>query len=618
MLKFFCECCGHKLTASPEQAGQRCKCASCGQVMRIPSAPAGDVPHQPKRGPAFEGQKAGSPAPGYKKVGWGFVVGVTLAAGLLAVVCLIIVLTYRRDVDWKLNDLKNGTPEVRRQAVIWLAEAGVDGSRRAQVTAALEPLLIEGDVRGDLNPALLLRAYLHWAGSDNVPAMIRMVQSRTLPAWGPDKAGLVMQALGRLEDPRAVDVLAEKLADPALRDQAVDALRGIGPSAGSALLDYVFDSNPDIRLRANQLLAERGTKPKQIANEALSRLRSNSPDAQQSAAAWFAENPPGDAGQQAEVSRSLAGLLQNLSPKVTAQALHALKLWVTKDCLTQLVAFAKRDEKVGTCPPELIDLLARFPDESAAEAIALQLKFPANRGLAAQALLQLGPVATNAVLKYVDHPDPAVQKEARGLLRRLNVDSAVRIDQNLADIASGNRPRILAALRSLARLGVDEARRAKVSEALNGPLLEPDPEVLAAALQAVQVWNSKANTTTLLKLLANLRNGHAACEPQVVDLLGSLQDLAAAPALAEGLTRPEGLDHVVNALKALGAGAEDAVAPYLQSSIRGARFAAAYVLGEIGTRKSLPTLETARVQYIGDADFGQAIWIASDNITARK
>jgi hypothetical protein len=602
MVRFICGNCEHKLKASPGLVGQRCKCTRCGRVMKVPS-PVSDVPKEVKRVPAK---------------GWSrLVLGVSLAAGLLVVAGLLVFLLIPRDVDQKLNDLKAGARETRRQAVVWLAESDLDGPHRARVTAALEPVLFEGDVHGELSPDLVLRAYLHWAGPDNVPAMIRMVQTSTLPDWGPKKAGQVMQALGKLQDPRAVDVLAGKLADPALRDQAVDALRLMGPTAENAVLYYVFDGDTNTRLRASQLLAEYGTKPTKIAGEALTRLESNNPSAQQGAAVWFAENPPYDSRQQAEAAKVLSGMLGDLSSKVNALALHALKLWATKDSLPGLVAFARRNEAAGACPAELIDVLARFPDESAAEAIALQLEVPTNRGRAVGALLNLGPVATKAVLPYIDDPDPAVQNAALGLCEQLKIPTSIQLDQILADVADAHKPIAHAALQTLARLRPDESSRARVSQALNAPLLDPDPMVLADALNAVHAWGSKANTATLLKLLARPQIAGTR-DPRVISLLGSLQDPAAAPALAEGLTRPQEVDADVKALVTLGPGAEEAVAPYLQFSIRGARFAACWVLGEIGTSKSLPHLEEARSKYLEDGDFGQQTRFAMEQIRARK
>jgi HEAT repeat protein len=613
MVKFCCDHCGHKLKASPDRAGQRCKCPRCGQALTVPSSPP-PVPAAPAQAPAA------SPASGpvNKKSRRTLALGVSVAVGLLGIAGLVVFLLHPRDVDRKLSDLKGGDPEARRQALLWLAGADVDGPHRVPVTAALEPLLFEGDVRGDLRPDLVLRAYLHWAGPDNVPALVRLVQSTSIPDWSSQKAGLVMQALGKLQDPRAADVLAEKLGDPALHEQAVDALRLTGPAAEGAVLDYAFDDNADTRLRANQLLAEYGTKPRKVVGEALARLRSSSPDAQRSAAVWLAESPPDDERQQAEVSKALTGLLADLSPKVNALALHALRLWATKDCLPQLVAFARRDEKAGACPPELIDVLARFPDAGAAEAVALQLKVPANRAQAVQGLAKMGSAATKAVLRYLDYPDPAIQKEVRWLCEQLGTPAAAQLDQTLADVAAPQKPRARAALQALGGLRPDEASRAKVSAALNTPLLDPDPGVRDAALNAARVWVSPANTATLLKLLGQLRTGPV-CDPRVIELLGALQDPAATTALAGGLTRPQPeLDANVKALVAQGPGAEEAVIPYLQSADRAARYAACWVLGEIGTSKSVAPLEAAGNKYTRDDDFYRRTKLARQMILARQ
>jgi hypothetical protein len=364
------------------------------------------------------------------------------------------------------------------------------------------------------------------------------------------------------------------------------------------------------------LLADYGAEPTKAAGAALERLNSTSPEARRAAAVWFAENAPADAKQQARVAGALAGMLDDLSPEVDALALRALKLWATEDSLPRLVAFARRAEKARICRAELIDVLSRFPEESAADAIALQLSTPADRGRAAEALVKLGRVATKTVLRYVDDPDPDVRNEARELCGRLNVPAAKLLEQTLADVADAQKARACVALQALARMRPDDASRDRVARALNAPLLDADPAIHADAMKSVRVWGSQENTATLLKLLAMPRKGGRDCE--VIDLLGCLQDPDAAPALAEGLTRPEERRDVVEALIHLGSGAEEAVAPYLQSSIRVARYAACYVLGEVGTSKSLPALADAPKHQLADYDFSQQTRIAAEKITARQ
>jgi HEAT repeat protein len=577
-IKFLCTHCGHKLKAAADKAGKHCRCPQCAQVMTIPDAP---VAKAPKRRVLL-------------------IVASSVAAGLLMVaagIAVIVLLTHQDAMGRELADLKGGPPEARAQALAWVAQADPQDADRARVTAALEPLLVDGDLSHDLNPDLLLRAYLHWAGPDNVPAMIRMVDDPTLPAWNPRKTGLVMEALGKLQDKRAIDALVQKLPDPVLHDQAVSGLRLMGPDAENAVLKYFFDGDPDTRTRAGQLLQDYGTAPDTIAAETRRLLLSNRPDVQCAAAGWLAETPPADDAQRVETAKVLAGLLDNLSPRVNGLALRALKLWATRDCLPQLVEFARRQEKaapskeVAAIRSVLIDVLAQFPDETAAEAIAPQLKDAANRAKAAQALVKLGPAATGAVLHYLNYPDADVQKEARSLCRSLQIPADRQLEQTLADVPGPSKPRSRAALQHLARLRPDEASRALVSRALNAPLLDPDPGIREDALAAVQVWATNENTATLLKILGSSQGGGRERGARTLEQVGT-------------------------ALIAVGPGAEEAVLPLLQSPDEVVLCAVCRVLGEIGTGKSVQPLQLAAEVHGGDI-YNQA-QVALGKITARK
>jgi predicted Zn finger-like uncharacterized protein len=610
-LKSFCPYCNTKYILDDSLAGRKVRCKRCKQAFTADGEPARKARPDAPPAPAVQGPPSQPERPRSRRLlAWG-VGGILVLTGLFF---LIFFLTPSA-VGQKLNDLKAGDPAAREQALVWLATAEPDEARRAEVTAALEPLLFDGDVNGPLNPDLLLRAYLRWAGTDNVPAMLRLVENPTLPCWDPAKTGLVMTAFGKLKDERAVDALAERLPDRVLHDQAVNALKLMGPRAEPAVLNYLFDDDPGTRLRAGQLLADYGTPVKTIAAEAMNRLKSNQADVQRTAAAWFAENPPANEAQKAEAARLLIRLLDNLSPKVNAQALRALRLWATKDCLPQLLAFAVRVNKAGATDPALLDVLAQFPDETAAEAIALQLKNVAQRGKAVQALLKLGPAATKAVLGYINSPDAGVRKEARSIARLLKIPVGGQLEQTLADVADPQVSRSRAALQYLARLRVDQASRVKVSTALNAPLLEADKGIRQDALNAVKVWGTKENTAPLLKLLGDSPGRRDGC---VIDILGALGDPAAAPALAQGLTDVRERGPVSKALKAMGPGAEEAVLPFLESKDVGARVEACRILADIGTHKSLQPLKDAMNCNSFDFGFVKEGQIASQKILARQ
>jgi hypothetical protein len=593
-IKFPCAHCGHRLKAAARQAGKKCKCPRCGHTLTIPAPvlPAVAAAARPVAVPV---------GPGRRTKWVRLTLGAAAAVALLAGAVVLAVFLYGRiyDVDQRLSDLGGDSPECRSAAVLWLAEAEPQDARRARVTAALEPLVFEGDVRGTLDPDLVLRAYLHWANQDNVPSLIRMVDKHTLPSWNPHKTGSVMETLGKLRDPRAADVLARKLPDPQLHDQAVDALKLMGPGAEDAVLDYLFVDDPATRQRAGDLLADYGTKPRTIIAAARQRLQSGDPEERRGAAEWFAANAPDDDIEKPDVARSLAALLGDLSPEVNGLALRGLELWATRDVLPQVVAFAGRQQKAGDGKTAaangsaLIDVLAQFPDPSAAEAIALQLENPGQRGKASQALLKLGPVATAPVLQYIDHPDEGVRKEARDLCRALKVPADRQLEQTLADVADARKERSRVALQSLAQLRPDDAARVKVSQALNAPLLDSDPATRTGALDAVRVWATEENTTTLLKLLGNLRGQ-------------STEDCARTG------------DRVVQALISIGPGVEKELAPLLKSSDGLLRRQVCWVLSEVGTSDSVRPLQDAGTAYLPvDGDFYRQTQAAIAKITAR-
>jgi HEAT repeat protein len=569
--------------------------------MAIPQA--GNAPAAREVPEAAAGADRRRPASPGKMLSFRYMLlGAGIAAAVLVLAILIVVVPMilgADEVTQKVNDLKSGLPEARAQAVAWLAQTDLSDADRARVAAALEPLVVDADVPRYLNRDAVLRLYLRCADKDNVPAMVLLVENPPPHGWQPKDTGAVMEALGKLKDRRAAGGLAQKLSDPVLHDQAVYALKLIGQGASSAVMNYLFDDDPASRLRASQLLLDFGTRPSSIAAEALRRLRSNQPDVQRGAAAWCAENPPEDEAQKANGSVLLAKLLDDLSPRVNELALRALKFWATKDILPKLTDFARRQRKASdspdtaACKPALIDVLAQFQDKTAAEAIALQLPDPAQRARAVQGLLKLGPVATEVVLPYLDHPNAEVQKEARSLCRLLKIPADRQLAQTLADLADSTKVRSRLALQRLAGLRADDANRATVSRALNAPLQDPDPSVREDARKAAQVWVTKENIEPLVK---------------------NLQDVPRAGRARDGRV----IEEVTKLLISLGPDVETKVIPLLSSPDFVVRSQACRILTEVGTPRSVQPLQGAGRLYAGDFNFFNQIQFAIQRIGARR
>jgi HEAT repeat protein len=541
----------------------------------------------------------------------------SIGGGLLLIgggIALLFILLTPNEVDAKLADLKSEDPAVRGDALQWLVKAEPQDAKRTKVIETLEALIFEGS--SNLNPEMVLQAYLHWVDKESVPAMIRMVETPPTQFWDVGKTGRVMETLGRMKDERAIEPLVKKLPDFFLHVAAVNALKLIGPSAQNAVLPYLFHNNPVTRMDARQLLASFGTKSDVIAGEAQRRLDSNEPDVQRSALAWFAENGPSEESKREAVAKVLIRHLDDLTPDTRTTAVRGLKLWATKSCLPKLLEFARREEKAPFGNDVLLEVLAQFKDETAAEAIAIQLTNFHVRvgGKVRQALLNMGPVATKAVLGYLNHPDGGVQNEARELCRLLNISPDRQLEQTVTDVGAAEIARRRAALQSLTKLQVIQASRDKVARALNEPLLDSDNGIRQEALNAVKIWGSKANTATLVKVL----QGKDGDKGRVIEILGILKDPEAAPVLAKSLTNFFERGPASKALKAIGSAAETAVIECLKSADGQVRGEACRILAEIGTLKSLVALDAAARFWRQDVGFVREAINAYNQIKARK
>jgi HEAT repeat protein len=248
----------------------------------------------------------------------------------------------------------------------------------------------------------------------------------------------------------------------------------------------------------------------------------------------------------------------------------------------------------------------------------VQLANPKGRDKAYDALVTFGPVAEKAALQYINHPDEAAQKKARSLCRLLKVPADHLLAQTLTDIADTRGGRVRTALVNLAHMRVDEANRAKVSEALNASLLDPNVGIREDAVLAVKTWGTPQNTDALLKVFADFQASGKGSYILVIDTLATLKDPKAAPALAQGLTHASEREAVAKALFAIGSPAEDAVIPFLQNIDRDARLESCQILAEIGTSKSVQPLQNAIVNYGQDRVFFAEANLAIQKIAARK
>lgn len=126
-------------------------------------------------------------------------------------------------VESSLTILANRTDFRRHSALGFLGTAPVDPSRRAEVVAALQPLL-DGDDLFFKQDARI--AFARWAGSDEVPRLIELVKDDNIHVNRGRVAAI--EALGRLKDRRALPALREAAKNIFVQTEARKALAELG------------------------------------------------------------------------------------------------------------------------------------------------------------------------------------------------------------------------------------------------------------------------------------------------------------------------------------------------------------------------------------------------------
>ncbi|WP_422929155.1 HEAT repeat domain-containing protein [Singulisphaera sp. PoT] len=154
------------------------------------------------------------------------------------------------------------------------------------------------------------------------------------------------------------------------------------------------------------------------------------------------------------------------------------------------------------------------------------------------------------------------------------------------DLESPDQPRRKGALARLMRSTPGEDRQ-EVAKAVEPMLKDSDAFTRSDAAKALAVWGGPENTPALLE---GLKDPEFHVRWAALDALKAIKDPESADALADYLMSSNDRGRAVEALKAIGPPAEDAVLRCLEHSDGFTRADACKILEQIGTEKSLPAL----------------------------
>jgi len=159
----------------------------------------------------------------------------------------------------------------------------------------------------------------------------------------------------------------------------------------------------------------------------------------------------------------------------------------------------------------------------------------------------------------------------------------------IADLKSENKSRRSVALHRIATVPPDGSQ-SEVESLLLGFLKHEDQFTRQNAAKGLAVWGGKNSVEPLIQQL-----GDSAFPARwaAIEALGHLKDARAAEPLAKLVADRKDAHQASNALKALGAAAEDAVLKLLEQGKAEQRRDACQILKVIGTKKSAAALEKA-------------------------
>jgi S1-C subfamily serine protease/HEAT repeat protein len=327
-------------------------------------------------------------------------------------------------------------------------------------------------------------------------------------------------------------------------------------------------------------------------------------------------------GRRAEVAQALNALLADRDGSVRNTVIQAIGVW--GDGASPLLLVERlNDERYGS-RGELFEAIARLePDERIARAMIAWLAKDA--GQAARVLRGMGPAAEPVLLEFVSSDaQPQFRVEACRVLKDIGTSRSLQVLRGLsskreneelgrvaAEVARIIQARYLtdaeltAALEGLVSTEVDrrreaakrlptavpvEARRAEVTRVLVNRLSEPDNETQKVVIRALGSWGDPTAAPALAERLMD-----PALLPwrEAIETLGKIgRDRASADAVALWVKKDRGL--VLRALGAIGPPAEPMVIALVKSQEDwGTRSEACKLLGSIGSRACIPTLQEA-------------------------
>jgi hypothetical protein len=267
--------------------------------------------------------------------------------------------------------------------------------------------------------------------------------------------------------------------------------------------------------------------------------------------------------------------------------------------------------------PDRVASLIREKGKVAEDSVIPLLKSEDRRTARAAASL-LGDIGTTKSVAPLQEAsrasDSQLAQAAREAVKKLQPDAMDAVAEALIDLESTDHFKQSAALAKLAKMTPDDARREKVATAIENQVLGKDLFfIYKDAGPALGAWAGKNTVSRLLPLLANERaTPH---ERQVaMEVLGKVKDKRGVLPVVRWILLDT--ENATKSLIEMGPIAEDEVIKLVKGPDAAGRTAAARILQEIGTIKSMAALKRASLDQ-RDANAAVAAKVALDIVSER-
>jgi hypothetical protein len=259
--------------------------------------------------------------------------------------------------------------------------------------------------------------------------------------------------------------------------------------------------------------------------------------------------------------------------------------------------------------------LGRLKEASAAELILSKLDNAFDGDAAFKAMVEMGPVGENAVLKCFNHPNGGARDRARKLVKGYNTATDKIMTQCIADLDAADNNRRNSAVQWFAGASVDAKRRPEVARALNKSIPQANFFFEKDLAKVLETWGTAENVPPLVQRLQANKTGN----DDVIRVLGKLRDPSGIKAIAQSMTNFFNQGAAKAALKEIGPTAEPAIVEAMNLAAADANNRRMYVntLGEIGTMQSVPALTQIAFRFQQDKGFVNDVQRAIKSIQSR-